>query len=130
MVYKKKYYGIKYPFSTNNKDGLFIDLNKDLKDKVGSEIVHTILTPKGTRIRMPNFGTNLIKYLFNSNDDETWDDVKNEIKESVKTYVPNVSIDDVNVVKENNDENSLYLDIKYSIKKGLTNENNRMVIKI
>ena len=130
MSYKKQYYGIKFPFTSNNEDGLFVDLNNDLKDKVGSEIAHVILTPKKSRIRMPDFGTDLIKYLFNPNDESSWDDVKEEIKKSVSTFVPNAIIDDVNVVSDNNDNNSIYVDIKYSIKRGVTNENNRMVIKL
>lgn len=130
MSYKKQYYGIKFPFTSNNEDGLFVDLNDNLNEKVGSEIAHVILTPKKSRIRMPNFGTDLIKYLFNPNDETSWDDVKEEIKKSVSTFVPNASITDVNVLKENSTDESVYVDIKYSIKRGISNENNRMVIKL
>lgn len=130
MAIKTQYYGIKFPFTVNNEDGLFIDLNNNIDEKVGSEIAHVILTPKGTRIMKPDFGTDLIKYLFNPNDNSTWGNVEEEIKENVSKYVPNASIDSVNVVKDEENDNAVYVDIKYSVKRGVTVENNRMVIKL
>lgn len=130
MAIKTQYYGIKFPFTVNNEDGLFIDLNNNIDEKVGSEIAHVILTPKGTRIMKPDFGTDLIKYLFNPNDNSTWGSVEEEIKENVSKYVPNASIDSVNVVKDEENDNAVYVDIKYGVKRGVTVENNRMVIKL
>lgn len=130
MATQVQYYGIKFPFTNNNEDGLFIDLNEKMVDKIGSEIAHVILTPKRTRIMKPDFGTDLIKYLFNPNDDSSWDDVEDEIKSSVSKYVPNASIESVIVTRQDDDEHSVYVDIKYSVKRGLETDNNRMVIKL
>ena len=130
MAKKTQYYGIKYPFTVNNEDGLFVDLNNDLRDKVGSEIAHVLLTPKGSRIMMPEFGTDLIKFIFNENNEENWDDVEDEIKEAVAKYVPNASINEINAVRDENDDNAVYIDVQYSVKRGLSTENNRMVIKL
>ena len=130
MGRKKQYYGIKFPFTFNNDEGFFIDLNETMDEKVGGEIAHLILTPKGTRIMMPDFGTNLIKYLFNPNDNETWSDVEDEIINSVNKYIPNVRINKVEVLKQDNDENNIFIDVRFSIKFGETEENNRMVIKL
>lgn len=129
MAIKTQYFNIKYPFTHNNEDGFFIDLNRDLNDKVGSEIAHVILTPKRTRIRMPDFGTDLIKYIFNPNDTLSWGEVEEEIKTNVSKYVNNVSINKVNVVKSDND-NAVYVDISYDVLKGSVKDNNRMVIKL
>ena len=52
MANRKQYYGIKYPFTANNLDGFFLDLNEEPVDKVASEILHVILTPKRSRIIM------------------------------------------------------------------------------
>lgn len=130
MSYKKQYYGIKFPFTSNNEDGFFIDLNETMDEKVASEIAHLILTPKGTRIMNPNFGTNLIKYLFNPNDNESWSSVEDEIINSVNKYIPNTRIDKVTVLKQDNEEHNIFIDVRFLVKKGETEENNRMVIKL
>ena len=57
-------YGIKYPFTNDNDDGTYIDLNKTFSDGIQSQVLHVIFTPKGQKLRDPDFGTDLIKYLF------------------------------------------------------------------
>lgn len=130
MSKKRQYYGIKYPFTVNNEDGLFVDLNENIQDKVGSEIAHVLLTPKKSRIMMPDFGTDLLHFIFNENNERNWEDVEDEIKDAVSKYVPNASIDSIGAVRDENDDNAVYIDVKYSVKRGLSSENNRMVIKL
>lgn len=124
---RKQYFGIKFPFNSDNLNGFFLDLNLDLKDKVVSEIAHVILTPKGSRLRKPDFGTNLAKFIFDQNDDASWEQVKKEAVEAVGKYVKDAELEDLKVVNENN---SLFLDMYYKIKKGMKEENNRVVIKL
>ena len=130
VTIKKQYYGIKFPFTIMKQDGFFVDLNSDLKDKVASEIAHVILTQKGTRLKMPDFGTDLIKYIFEPNDTLEWNTVENEIRRAVGHYVSNVSIQSVDVQRDENEDHAIYLDIRYSIQKGNKEENNRAVIKL
>ena len=126
----KQYYGVKFPFTANNLDGFFVDLNEGIDDKVASEIVHVILTPKRSRIRKPDFGTDLIKFVFEPNDNLTWESVVAEVSEAVSKYVPKASIDDLNIVYGTEDPNAIYLDIRYSVKYGNMIENKRMVVKL
>lgn len=130
MNNKRQYYGIKYPFTVNNEDGLFIDLNDNIRDKVGSEIAHVLLTPKKSRIMMPEFGTDLLKFIFEENIERNWDDIEDEIKDSVAKYVPNASIESIRAFRDENDDNTVYIDVTYNVKKGISSENNRMVIKL
>ena len=127
---RKQYYGIKFPFTANNVNGFFLDLNEELKDKVASEILHVILTPKRSRLRNPEFGTNLIKFIFDPNDDMTWDAVKDEAIEAVSNFVSNVELNDISVIFSETNSNTVYLDMSYTVKKGETEENNRLVVKI
>ena len=135
MAQIKQYFDIRFPFTTNNVEGFFIDLNETMSDKVLSEILHVVLTPKGSRLRMPDFGTDLTRYIFEMNDEREWPRVKGEIKDSVSKYVPRAIINDVRVLRgedENGeiDDNTLLLDLDYSVKAGLTEENNRVVVKL
>lgn len=126
----KQYYGIKFPFTANNLDGFFLDLNEEVKDKVASEILHVILTPKRSRIRQPEFGTNLISYIFEQNDEVTWDSVKSEATDAVLKYVANVRLNDLNTIIDEEKPGNIYLDVHYTVIKGKTEENNRLVVKL
>lgn len=130
MSNRRQFFDIKFPFVCENEDALFIDLNNNINEKVNSEIAHVILTPKGRRLRMPEFGTDLIKYIFEPSDNISWEGVENEIKNSVKKYVKNVEITKVDVLQNEGDDNAVYIDVKYTLKRGITDENNRMVIKL
>lgn len=134
MALKKQFYGIKLPFRIDNNDNFFLNLNETMEDKVASEIVHVILTTKRTRIRMPEFGTRLIEYIFEPKDSLTWESIKSEIREAVGTYVPNAALDDIAIVsyddRENEEENGLYLDIRYSVYKGESANSYRMGVKL
>ena len=129
-IIKKQYYGIKFPFTISKQDGFFVDLNSDLKYKVASEIAHVILTQKGTRLKMPDFGTDLIKYIFEPSDTLEWNTVESEIRRAVGQYVSNATIQSVEVKRDESEDHSIYLDIMYAIKKGNKEENNRAVIKL
>ena len=125
-----KHYGIKFPFTIRNNDNVFLDLNNNLHEKVASEIAHVILTPKKTRLRMPDFGTDLIKYIFSPNDSLFWGDIETEIRTTVNKYVPDGVLEKVEVYQNNNDDNTILLSVNFGVKKGNTIENNRMVIKL
>lgn len=130
MSLRKQYYGIKYPFTDKDDEGFFIDLNGTLEDKVASEILHTVLTRRGTRLRMPEFGTRLIDYIFSPNDEFTWQEIEDEVRNAVKRYVQNVSIGKIEVLRDEGSDNGVYIDIRYSVARGYDNENNRILVKI
>lgn len=115
---KIQYYGIHYPFTSTGLTKTFVDLDSDPQKAMQSDIMHLIFTPKGQRIRNPEFGTNLIQYLFNPNDNETWTDVKSEIKSAVSQFVPNVTLTDLNVYANGGDGHGLVAEISYSVNEG------------
>ena len=127
---KKQYYGIKFPFTMDNQQGLFIDLNGKLEDKIASQIVHVLLTPKRQRIRMPEFGTDLMKYVFEPSDDVTWSMVENEVKAAIEKYVPNTTLKNIQILRDANNDNGIFINLKYSVIKGNTTENNEITIKV
>lgn len=114
---KIKHYGIKFPFTTNGSEGTLIDLSLSKREKVISEMMHVLFTPKGERLRMPNFGTSLIQYIFNPDDNQTWGDVISEIKTSIKTYIPDCNIKNIEIT-EGEQEYELYAKITYTVAEG------------
>ena len=115
---KVQNFGIKYPFTNKDFQNYFLDVCKDTKDMVRGQIMHVIFTPKGQRLREPEFGTDLIRYIFEPNEELTWDELKNEITDSVQRYVDNVSLDNIQIDKSEDNNNAIYVRIDYSVKQG------------
>lgn len=127
---KKQFFGIKYPFVNNDYQNFFTDVNTTEKDKVRSKIMHVIFTPKGQRLRDPEFGTDLIKYIFSPNDAETWEGVKNEIISSVQRYVPGCMINNVRVVQSDDERAEIFVRIDYSVTVGNKKINDSIITQL
>ena len=124
----KQFYGIKYPFTTESNRLTFFDVNETKEDSIRSMLLHIILTPKGQRLRHPNFGTDIIKFIFEPNDSNTWDGIKEEIRRQVSLYIPEVVFDDIKIIHNTEEENSIYLEIEYTVNgKGVITKNKTMV---
>ena len=115
---KRQFFGMKFPFTHDDYQKFFVDMNGSIKDKVRSQIMHVIFTPKGQRLRMPEFGTNLIRYIFEPNDSESWESIKNEITESIQRFVPNVVLNNIRVVQSEDERSAIFVRMDYSISEG------------
>jgi phage baseplate assembly protein W len=129
MAVKQKY-GIKYPFTSDNNDNLYLDLNESYSDGVKSQVLHVIFTPRGQKLRDPEFGTNLIKFIFNPSDNDTFNDIKTEITTQVSKYVPSVEFRDVSIYSDENGENGIIVMVEYGVKKGEMTEITKVAVKI
>jgi phage baseplate assembly protein W len=126
----KQHFGIKYPFRRDDFQHFFVDVNNDKKEKVRSQLMHIVFTPKGQRLRLPQFGTNLIKYIFDQDDSITWDAVKNEVSESVRRWSTNLAINNIQVVKNEEDESEIYVRLDYSVIEGNKVTNDSVVVQV
>ena len=127
---KKQYFGIKYPFKSEGFQNFYIDANSSIKEKVRSQLMHIVFTPKGQRIRNPEFGTDLIKFIFEPNDKITWESVKNEVTESVKRWATNISLNGIQIVKNEEDESEIYVRLDYSVSEGNKVTNDSVVVQV
>lgn len=123
-------YGIKYPFENKNTDNVYVDLNENAKDELKSQVLHVLFTPKGQRLRDPNFGTDLTKYLFEQSDGETDDNIIKSISLDLKAYVPSVNLEKIVINKDENDEHHKVLIIHYSVSNGNKIEHTTAAVKI
>lgn len=112
---KEQRYGIKFPINVSSEDMTLFDLSHTRAEQVKSELMHLIFTPRGQRLRKPDFGTRLIQFIFNPNDSQTWGDVVSEIKETVKMWIPDCNVQEVEVA-EFEEGLTLYARIKYTLK--------------
>ena len=92
--------------------------------------MHIVFTPKGQRIRNPEFGTDLVKYIFEPSDSTTWEAVKNEVSESVKRWASNININNIQIVKNENDESEIFVRLDYSVSEGNKVTNDSIVVQV
>lgn len=124
-------YNITYPFRDDNETNGFIQMNKVTKNSYSSNLLLLLLTEKGERYYESDYGTNLLKYIFESNDTLTSTQVEEEIKETVSLYIPEIKITSVTFNWNENEagqkisDNQLSVNIKFTYIEGsLTEQGN------
>lgn len=127
---KKQYFGVKYPFRRDDFQHFFVDANNSIAEKVRSQLMHIVFTPKGQRLRNPEFGTDLIKYIFDQNDGTTWEAIKNEVSESVNRWASNIKVNNIQVVKNEENEAEIYVRLDYSVIEGNKVTNDSIVVQV
>ena len=111
---KTQHYGIKFTIQIVSEEGKCLDLNLTKAQMIKSQIMHVLFTPIGQRIRQPNFGTNLIQFLFNPNENETFSDVMVTLKQMIKKWVPDCSLENI-LIYETDNGLGLNAQIRYSV---------------
>lgn len=86
----KKIYGFAYPFGQNTNKGYFS--RQSGVTLVRNNLMQLLNTVKGERVMLPDYGTNLINYLFEPLDEETFTGIRNSIVEAIGKYAPGVTI--------------------------------------
>lgn len=95
-------YGIDFPFR-DSQIGDFVKMTETPEREVRANLIHLLLTKKGSRYFLPDFGTRIYEYIFDQNDMVTFNLIEEEIREGVKKYIPNLDINSINIVSAEND---------------------------
>lgn len=109
-----KGYSVALPLNYNKEDGPYA-LNKSMIDVVKQNLRMLVLTDKGERIMLPNFGVGLRRFLFNNFSQTTKIEIESAIVEQVKRYMPFVRIESVDVLEDTNDINKLVVQISFYV---------------
>jgi len=83
-------------------------------DAVKLSLRNLLLTNKYERVRNPEYGTNIRKYLFERFDGVIDDELRTEIEDAVNRFEPRVRIIDI-YIDQRPDENSIYIDIQFAV---------------
>jgi phage baseplate assembly protein W len=95
-------YGIDYPFRDSRK-GAFLKMTETPEREVRADLIHLILTRKGSRYYLPDFGTRIYEYIFEQNDVVSWNLIEEEIREAVRKFIPNLDINSITVISAEDD---------------------------
>lgn len=104
--------GVSLPF---NGAGVF-NSTYSTNEQIKSNFINLLLTNKGERIMNPEFGCDLKKVLFENITDEIDELINNLIKTNTYIFIPEISILDIIINKDNQDENKIEITINYRIK--------------
>ena len=125
----QKYINIQYPF-VNSTKGFFLELTDNDNQAIKSDLMHLILTKKGERYYLPEFGTNLLQYIFEPNDGISQSKILDEITTAVKKYMPNLSIDQLDIATPENEEYTATITIKYTVTDDVFTSSDIIVINL
>jgi phage baseplate assembly protein W len=106
--------GIRFPLKNSTKC-FYFDLTTTTKDQVRSNLIHLLLTKKGSRLYRPDFECNILEYLFEPADNQTFELIKTEIIDTVRTNMQGINIDSVTVEYE---DHTVSLNVLYSFNNG------------
>lgn len=93
------------------------------QDQIRSNIINYILTDKGERIFNPNFGSNIRKSIFENITPNLLKNLETTLNDDLSSYFSNVDFANVKITP-NYDENSISIEIKYSLYNGPINDIN------
>lgn len=127
---KIQHYGLKFPFTAQKVDKNFLDLNDGALSYVESQIIHVIFTVKGSKLRDPEFGCNFLSYIFDPDDDTTWEGIKLECKNAISKYVNGCSLNTMEIGETDDDLKEKYLKINFSVVVNGESSDKTSIIKI
>jgi phage baseplate assembly protein W len=87
-------YGVVFPFRESDL-GYYLDLSEYTDEEVRSNLIHLLLTRKGSRYFLPEFGTRLYEYIFEPLDGPTFNSIEDEIRETVNQFIPKLIINQI-----------------------------------
>jgi len=82
---KQEVYGLSFPLGSSLGGG-FLSKSSGIA-MIRGAVKQLLMTQRGERILLPNFGCNLRKYLFQPLDEATFESIKREIQYSFKNYI-------------------------------------------
>lgn len=106
--------GPAFPFSRSETGGL--SYKEDI-ERINQSLFILFETPKGDRLMMPEFGSDLRKYRFDPLDKVLMERIRYTITEDIRRWEPRISLTSIEFLADQNaiDNSTLYISISYRI---------------
>jgi phage baseplate assembly protein W len=89
-------YGINFPFRDSLK-GDYLQLTELQAQEIKADLIHLLLTRKGSRYYLPQFGTRLYEFLFEPFDGITFDAIESDIRDAIENFMPNLLVNSLSI---------------------------------
>jgi hypothetical protein len=103
--------GINLPFTGSS----VFNSTYNTQEAIKNNLINYFLTNPGERPLNPTFGGGLRQFIFEQINDLTFNDIKAQIQDKISTVFPSVKINKLDVYSPSQEENSIIVDLKYSI---------------
>lgn len=125
----ERFINIRFPFRDSEK-GYYLDMTKTDRDAIKSNLIHLLLTNKGERLYLPEFGANLRRIIFEPRISETKVDIKNEIQSAIDKFIPGLQVNEVNVDDSEDNEHAVIVRIDYTITEGTFKSSDFIILEL
>lgn len=111
--------GIALPFGSGQSN---FKLNYTTLDQARTNIINLLLMHKGERFMQPEFGTNLRRFLFRQNTQNLEDDMREDLLEAIKFWLPYVKVESIDIDRsvKNIEEYTVHVAITFSVTNDIT----------
>ena len=89
-------YGINFPFRDSRR-GDYLELTQYQKDEVRADLIHLLLTRRGSRYYLPTFGTRIYEFIFEPFDGLTFSAIESDIRDAINTFMPNLLVNSITI---------------------------------
>jgi len=102
--------GLNLPLTASKNS--FFALNYTTKDQAITNLKNLILTNKGERVMLPEYGANLKKLVFEQAPEEK---IKEQIENAVEEWLPYINIIELLVERDSINENLINISLSYNV---------------
>ena len=107
------------PLAYTKEDGPY-GLNKNIRDSIQQNFKNLLLTTKGERVMIPEFGVGLRSFLFRNFTTALLEEIRAEINKQVDAYLPFIEITELDFLTSDDQPddislNQINLRIRYEI---------------
>jgi hypothetical protein len=89
-------YGLNFPFKDSLR-GDYLLLTELQSQEIKSDLIHLLLTRKGSRYYLPTFGTRLYEFIFEPFDGLTFNAIESDIRDAIENFMPNLLVNQITI---------------------------------
>lgn len=106
--------GIKFPYFADQRGT--ISLSREI-ERINQSLFLLFETPKGSRLMLPEYGSDLYKYKFEPNDAILQEQIRYSVVDDVSRWEPRINVLDVSFYNDPHlvDNSVLYISVKYRV---------------
>jgi len=125
----ERFINIRFPFRDSEK-GYYLDMTKTNRDAIKADLIHLLLTNKGERLYLPDFGANLRRILFEPNIGETRNSIREVVQEAIGKFIPKLTVNEVEVTESEDNEHAVVVRIDYTITEGTFRSSDFVILEL